>query len=60
MTIKYLPRIANCGEIYFIIPFQQNGYILLNLLYLLKSSGNLEFAKCGQDGFVGQGTGEWC
>src|SRR5271155_2661236 len=53
MTIKYLPRIANRGEIYFVVPLQQYCYILLNLLDLLVCCSNLKLRERRENGLVG-------
>jgi hypothetical protein len=45
MTIKYLQRVADGGQVYLLIPSQQNPYILLNLKDLVVVSGELEFSE---------------
>src|SRR5260370_11820898 len=46
MTIKYLQRVADGGQVYLLIPHQQNLYILLNLQHLFVSCRELKLSEC--------------
>src|SRR5712692_7701065 len=45
MTIKYLQRVTNGGQVYLFIPGQQNVYILLNLKDLVVIGREFEFSE---------------
>jgi hypothetical protein len=60
MTIKYIQRIADGGEIYLLIPGQQNLYILLNLKHLLFTGGDLKFSQGASNGVRGRRDWGYC
>jgi hypothetical protein len=45
MTIKYLQRVADGGQVYLLVPSQQNPYILLNLKDLIVIGRELKFSE---------------
>src|ERR1700682_3008378 len=54
MTIEYLQRVADRGQVYLLIPHQQNLYILLNLKHLFVSRRELKLAECALDDVSGR------
>jgi hypothetical protein len=60
MTIKYLQRVADGGQVYLFIPHQQDLYILLNLKHLFVIHRELKLAECTPDDVSGRRGRDGC